>query len=284
MKDSVKEKSGQFANILLDRWFRRTFGMRRSKRLLTLLLTELIPEHDIVDIDYGPHEFTNVFEDDKDVRVDVECTDRDGTRFVVEMQVTRQASFHERSIYNSTFAVQEQLERGSTCFDFPTVYFIGIMDFSLHEGSDQVLYRYHLTERNSGEIMSSRLQYIFLELPNCSKALTPEATVLDNFCYALHNIASLEEEPEGLDGDIFRLLFNSAKISNFTPQEKAKYDYDMTTERDRINQLLYAKEEGMAQGKAQQAAETARKMLKKGMHKDTISELTGLSKEQIDAL
>ena len=57
----------------------------------------------------------------------MECTDTDGTRFVVEMQ----------------------LASGEGSFDFPAVYFIGIMDFSLHEDTDQVLYRYQLRERES---------------------------------------------------------------------------------------------------------------------------------------
>ena len=34
---------GRFADILMDRWFKRSFGSEAGKRLLQLLLQELIP-------------------------------------------------------------------------------------------------------------------------------------------------------------------------------------------------------------------------------------------------
>lgn len=182
-----------------------SFVCPRTCRLLTLFLRELIPERTIVSLKYAPQKHVNPLPDSKGIRVDVECTDTDGTRFVVEMQMAS----------------------GEGSFDFPTVYFIGIMDFSLHEDTDQVLYRYQLRERESLELMTDRIQYIFLELTNCHRALTPEATVLENFCYVLHNIENLPDRPVGLENEIFRLLFDSAEIATFTPQEKIKYEYDI---------------------------------------------------------
>ena len=43
---------------------------------------------------------------------------------------------------------------------------------------------------------------------------------------------------------IIRLLFESAEIATFTPQEITKLENDMRTERDLKNQIAYAKEEG----------------------------------------
>lgn len=74
-----------YANILLDDWFKRTFGTEARKKIMELFLRELIPEHDIVELTYVNTEHTNPIEGKRDVRVDVECMDRDGTRFVVEM-------------------------------------------------------------------------------------------------------------------------------------------------------------------------------------------------------
>ena len=110
------------------------------------------------------------------------------------------------------------------------------MDFSVHEGSDQVLFRYNLQERTSHEKMTDCLQFLFLELPNCRKALTPEASVLDNFCYVLRNVSRMDRRPEGLEGEIFDLLFNSVEISKFAGSEKEKYFEDMTTKED-INRM-----------------------------------------------
>ena len=244
----TKKNPGRYARILLDYWFKRTFGTEGRQQLLKLFLQELIPERQIMDLKYAPQEHTNPFPGNKSIRVDVECTDIDGTRFVVEMQLAHQNNFYERALFNSTFAIQEQMTTGEGAFDYPAVYFIGIMDFSIHEGSDQVLFRYDLRERDSFELMTDRIQFIFLELTNCHRALTPNATVLENFCYALHNMENLPDRPAGLETELFRLLFETAEIATFTPQELTKYDFDMTTERDIKNQIAYAEEKGLEKG------------------------------------
>ena len=51
------------------------------------------------------------------------------------------------------------------------------MDFSFHQDTDKVRFCYRLREDESGELMTERIQYIFLELPNCHRALTPEDRV-----------------------------------------------------------------------------------------------------------
>ena len=49
---------------------------------------------------------------------------------------------------------------------------------------------------------------------------------------------------------IIRLLFESAEIATFTPQEITKLENDMRTERDLKNQIAYAKEEGREEERA----------------------------------
>ena len=269
---------GKYADILMDRWFKRTFGWAPAKRLLTLFLQELIPERTIVELSYGPQEFVNPVTEGKDIRVDVECTDVDGTRFVVEMQLATQSGFYNRAVFNSTFAVQQQIPIGSRSFDYPAVYFIGVMNFSVHKDSDQVLFRYSIQENTSHELMTDRLQYIFLELPNCKKALTPEATVLDNFCYVLHNIGKMDERPDGLDGEIYDLLFNSAEITKFTATEHQKYLEDMTTKEDIQRMIAYAEDHG----KAEEKAEMVHRLLVLGVSKETVSKASGLPIEELE--
>ena len=294
MDNTPKPVMGRYARIIMDRWFKRTFLLQKdSLRLLQLFLQEIIPEHDIVEIRTDNIEHINILDDNKDVRVDVECYDSDGTRFVCEVQVAPQHHFYERAVYNSSLAIQKQKLIGDTDYDFPAVYFIGLMDFSMHRGSDRVDFRYDLRERNSGELMTPRLQYVFLELPNAlSRALTPEASILDNICFALHEMEHLTERPAELKQEIFRLLFNSAELTNFTPDERAKYQLDMTTERDIHNQIAYARDEGMEEGmeigmekgSRQKALETAQALLRLGVAMEIITQATGLSVEEIQAL
>ena len=278
---------GRYACVLLDYWFKRTFGMEGRQRLLMLFLQEVIPEHKIASLTYAPQEHENPHPDRKGIRVDVECTDEDGTRFVVEMQLARQKHFYERALFNSTFAIQEQMEVGRDSYDFSAVYFIGLMDFSLHDGSDRVLFRYDLREQTSGELMTGRIQYIFLELPNC-RTVSPDSSVLEKFCYALHNLEDLPGKPEGFEGELFRLLFETAEIATFTPQEKIRLENDMRTERDLRNQIAYAREsgveEGLARGREEGREEERSRMLaelrKQGVPEDVIARAVGATKNE----
>ena len=285
---------GRYARIIMDHWFKRTFGTESRKRLLKLFLQELIPEHDIDSITYAPQEHINPFPGMKDIRIDVECTDTDGTRFIVEMQVAPQKSFYDRAVFYSSFAIQQQLsaQKNDMSYFFPTVYFVGLMNFSFHTNTDQVLFRYSIREDNTHELMTPHLQYLFLELPNCRKALTEKATVLDNFCYALHNMESLTDRPAELKQEIFALLFDSAEIANFTAEEKTKYEQDMTTERDIQNYINYAREqgeekgraEGRAEGKQEAFLEIVKRMADLQMKPSLIVAATGLSEEEVSQL
>ena len=52
-------------------------------------------------------------------------------------------------------------------------------------------------------------------------------------------------------------------------------------EQDVINQLYYAKEEGLAEGKTEERLEIAKKMLKEGLSVDLICRTTDLSEEEV---
>lgn len=278
---------GRYANVLMDRWFKRTFGWAPAKRLMQLFLQELIPERTITEISFGPQEHVNPIDQGKDIRLDVQCEDSNGNTFIVEVQLSEQSTFYERAVFNSSFVIQEQLPQGSTDWDFAPIYFIGIVNFSKHKGSDRVLFRYRLQETESGELMTDRIEYIFLEIPNCKKALTDHAAVLDNLCYVLGHISEFKERPEGVKGEIFDLLFKSAEIVNFAPKERKEYIKDMTTERDIANQMAFAENKGLQKGRDEgrlALLKTASNLLQMGLSVEDVSKATGLSLEDLKEL
>jgi flagellar biosynthesis/type III secretory pathway protein FliH len=118
--------------------------------------------------------------------------------------------------------------------------------------------------------------------------MTSEASLLDNFCYALKNMPKMEERPRELKGEIFDLLFNSAEINKFAPKERSEYIQDMTTERDRANQLATAEEKGhakgLAEGEAKAMRELAKSMLADGLDAPFICKHTHLPLEEVLAL
>ena len=285
------EDRGVFANILLDEWFKRSFKeYGNAKRLMLLFLQALIPEREIASIEYASEESTNQNPGKKSIRVDVECYDKNGQRFVVEVQREAQHFFYDRAVFNSTFSVQRQILKGSDNYRFEPVYFIGVMRFVLEKDDHRFLHRFSLTDDETGKQMTDDLHYIFLETPKCR--LKSDSSLTEKLGYALYNLPSMVKRPKELTGEIFDLLFSSADLSNFAPEEKIKYQSDMTTERDIRNQIAYAKdkgieqgiEQGIAQGAAQSKAEIAKAMLADGMDIALVVKYSGLSPEEIKSL
>ncbi len=141
---------------------------------------------------------------------------------------------------------------------------------------------------DEGERMTGAMQYIFLELPNCARAFTEEASELDDFCFSIRNMETFEERPASAQkSELLSCLFDSAEIANFTAEERTKYINDMTTKRDIINQIAYAKKEGLAEGEAKVAAEKmaiARNLKNRRMDIAEIAEITSLSIETVESL
>ena len=103
--------------------------------------------------------------------------------------------------------------------------------------------------------MTDDLHYIFLEAEKCHAG--PEASLIEKVDYALYNFPTLTGKPEGFDYEIFDLLFSSADLNKYAPEDKIKYENDMTAERDIQNQIDYAQDkdyllghdEGVTEGK-----------------------------------
>ena len=91
-------------------------------------------------------------------------------------------------------------------------------------------------------------------------------------------------------------MFETAEIATFTPEDKVKYAFDMTTERDIRNQIRFAEKQAAAKAAAKAEAKatertrkedsikTARLMLADHEPMEKIVKYSGLTEEQIRAL
>ena len=306
----------RYVNILMDKWFKRILGAEANKETLQALLSELIPERDIVNIIYNKKGFRkkNPFEGGHDAFFDVECVDADGSRFVVEMQRERQVHFTERVLFYATFPIQEQVlanqkdkkhifrrakpQTHDSQYDYPPVYIISFLNFSLHKDTDQVLFRYDLREQSIGDLMTDRINFIFLEMTNYRKDEPDKGdSFAEKLSYALTHMSILTGRPAALIEKVFGLLFEACKLDTLTPQEKQEYTRDdMTTKMDRENILLTkwldGKEEGLAEGRAEGRAEgqeaerrrSAAQYKKLGVAPEIIAQVTGLTIDEIEAM
>lgn len=291
----------RYVNVLIDKWFKEILGAEQNKEALIGILRELIPERNIADINYGGKKKrkNNPFENCRDAVFDVECTDTQGARFVVEMQMNQQNHFHERALFYSSFPLQEQVmskhkkDKPLThdmYFDYPPVYVISFLNFSFHKESEQILYRYDLIERRTGELMTDRINFIFLEMPNSGDE---EPLRGDSFAkklsWAFTHMSTLHDRPASLMEEVFERFFAACEITTLRTDKQLEYVEDMTTKWDIHDQIESAwingeqagLEAGIAKGKAEALRLMARAMINQlGVSPEEVSRLSGLQPEE----
>ena len=282
----------KYIDPMVDWSFKRLFGTEVNKDILIAFLGVMFPQFDIEDITYVPTEQLGIMEEDRKAVFDVLCRTSDGKEFLVEMQRGGQAHFFERALYYTSFPVMKQgrkeiekEKRRGFRWDFSLdgVFFLGVLNFRyVDDGLTE--HRYRLREVTTGEVMTDKLEFVFVEVPKFDKGEDELETDLDRWLYLLKNLSGLLERPAALRDRIFKRIFDVAEFAGLDDDDKKKYVKDMNTERDTYNQIAYAREEGREEGRGEGLIEglqkgredIARKMLAKGADAAAVAELTEL--------
>ncbi len=298
-------KKEKYINPFTDFGFKRLFGEEPNKDLLLDFLNELLKEDEgeITDLSYLPNEKLPISIGDRRAIFDIYCTNKKGEKFIVEMQKAEQKFFKDRTVFYSTFPIQEQARNKGKNWDFElkSVYTIGILDFVFEESDvNKYYHNVKLTEQESKKVFYDKLHYLYLEMPKFIKTEKELETRFDKWMFVLKNLPKLDRVPKKLKEDIFLKLFEAAEISKLTPEEYKRYQESVNAYRDifniqntafekgekkgRAEGMKEGREKGMKEGEKKGKIDVAKKGLKSGFPIDVIIQLTGLTKEEIEKL
>jgi predicted transposase/invertase (TIGR01784 family) len=283
----TKEK---YINPFTDYGFKRLFGEEPNKDLLLDFLNELLKNEQgqITGLTYLKSDRLGNSEEDRKAVFDLYCENERGEKFIVELQKTKQKFFKDRTVYYSTFPIQEQAERGSDwSFELKAVYTVAILDFVFDvDKAEKNKYRYDvkLTDIETCEVFYDKLTFVYLEMPKFQKDIKALQTRFDKWMYVIRNLNKLDRLPDELREGIFEKLFEVAEIAKFSPEEVRAYEDSLKSYRDLKNSLDTAREEGREEGSERMAFKIALKALEKGMTVMEVSEITGLSVSQLEKL
>ena len=291
---------GKYVDLLNDRGFKHVFGKDSNKDILIAFLNEVIRDRKIIDLEHIRNEQEPQDLGNKKSVFDLYCKTDTGNSIVVELQKESQEDFVDRSIYYSSFPIQNQVEKGSEKYTFNAVYIINILNFKLEEltAINKVVSTFRFKELTENTILTNKYTLVYIELPKFTKKLEEiePNNILDGFFYCFKHMKMFESKPQELKQPIWTRLFNAAQFAAMNKHEQLKYINEMNTARDIRNQISYAhkcgKAEGLAEGKAEGLAEgeakeklnIARNMKAKGADVAFIAECTGLSLEEIKKL
>jgi predicted transposase/invertase (TIGR01784 family) len=259
-----------FADPKTDFVFKRIFGTTEHKSLLIELLNhilELEGKRRIVDVQHMSADQHVAISELKLSIVDVKCTDANGRRFVVEMQVLKVEGFEKRVVYNASKAYVMQLRNADEYPALCDVVGVTICNFNLWRERDRngqykvpMLSRWRMQEQHSGEGGLSQVQYAFLELPKYAAGDAPESLV-DKWAYLFLETKNLSVVPPALSEEPFRGALEVARTATFSSEEWEAYERAKMAEQDARGALTVARQEGHQSGLVEGLAEGKRDAL-----------------------
>ena len=237
-----------YLNPLTDFGFKKLFGEEPNKDLLISFLNTLLPEkHQVSELSYTKNEYQGISASDRRVIFDLNCKSPSGERFIVELQRVKQIYFKDRSLFYSTFAIQEQAKRGDWNYQLAAIYTIGILDFLVDDQENDVLYHAQLKDQFN-RLLYDKLNFIYLVLPRFKLQQHELVSLQDKWLFAFKHLHELEQIPSELHERIFQRLFSIAKVAQLPPEERQVYEHSLKDYRDFMSAQDTAHFEGYQEG------------------------------------
>ncbi|MBE6237073.1 MAG: Rpn family recombination-promoting nuclease/putative transposase [Bacteroidales bacterium] len=284
------ESEQRYVDILSNAGFKAFFGDESNKESVISLLNTLLPAHrQIKDIEYRPTEHQGpIIGHSKEFQYDFLCRDTSGAMFIVEMQRYREVSWFKRCVSYASRAYDRQNKTGFD-YDVPPVYLIGLMGVDINHPDNEYwtgryISEYTFREKGCHDLLDETIVIIFAELTRFHKTEDECITEQDQLLYLLKNSGKMMVPPKWAARKPCKNILDAFRIGDFSKEKRNQYNQDMYDEKRRNGELAAARNDGLEEGRAKAFVEMAQKMLAAGLPVEQISQLTGLSAEEIKAL
>ena len=300
--------AGKYLDPKADLTFKLVFG--EHKDLVMSLLNALLPlepDGQITSVEYLPTELVPENPGKKDSVVDVRCEDQQGRQFIVEMQMYWNQYFKSRVLLNASKAVVKQLKDGEGYNLIQPVYCLNLInDIGFESGPDEFYHDYAIVNVAHSDRIIEGLRFVFVELPKFRPESIAEKKMAVLWLRFLTEInRKTDEAPaELLENEATRKALSLVEKSAMTEAQlhaydkfwmavtdeagflEARYHRGMTEglEKGRAEGMEKGRAEGRAEGVAKANREHASKMKALNMPDEMISQITGLSMDEIEKL
>jgi predicted transposase/invertase (TIGR01784 family) len=234
---------------------------------------------------------------------DVIVQDEEDHKYIIEIERNVKDSFIHKACFNTSRLIVDHLAERMDYKDIVKVFHISLLYFPMGEGAihhGQTIIReleskkrltLHIKNPETGETIDATdilPEYFFISVPLFNDRLEKE---IDDWLYVL----KYDNIPEKFHSPYMQKVADKLSILKMTQEERERYNYylkKLYNDRDEL-QAAEAKgiakgfaegeEIGIAKGQQQERKNLVRKMLGKGVKLETISELTGLSQDEIQS-
>ncbi len=281
-----------------DLTFKKVFG--EYKDLTISFLNALLPlkqGEEILSVEYLPSELVPETPFRKNSIVDVRCKDNFGRQFIVEMQTVWSDEFKQRVMFNASKAYVKQLGKSKRYDLLQPVYSLNLVNEVFEPKSDACIYNYHFVCDEDTKLVIDGLHLTFVELPKFKPETLANKKMAVLWLRFLTEIDenTIEPAPELVADKNIKEALELVEQSAFTDAQLDAYDrfWDAVRvenaivaegERRRKKIMEEGRAEGRAEGELQKTLEIARNLKQYGMSVAEISQMTGLSEDEINKL
>ncbi len=277
----------KFLDVKTDFAFKKVFGSTDSKDILISFLNSVIEfdnKQKITDLTIVDPYSIPLLKGMKDTYVDVKAELSDKSRVIIEMQVLNHEGFEKRILYNAAKNYSIQLKKGDAYHLLNPVIALTITDFILFDNSPELINNFKLLEKKQFIEYSDDIELIFIELPKFIKTEEELETIQDKWIYFIKNAGDLNYIPDNLEQELEK-AFNVANEAGLSEEELELQHKKKDWIYIQKSSIELATKTGLQQGLQQGEVNATTKMVLNahqiGLPISTISELTGLSEDEI---
>ena len=279
-------------NVLNDYFVRYLFASSDSNALLLDFINSIMLDSEMktfrsVEI-LTPFNYKENNED-KEAIVDVKCITQNGTVVIIEIQLQGNSKFPERILYYWASNYSKLLKHGEKYDALTPVISINMLDFNLDD-NDSIHSCYMIYDTVNKRLLTDHLQIHIIELKKFKYNLLKQ----DLNCWLKFFTMKDKDNKEEIMSELVKekpiMEEVHRKYNNFIKDRLMMNEYDKRQAYLYGNQIMLEEErrlgieEGIKQGIEQEKCSLAKSMKSKNMDIELISELTGLSIEEIENL
>ena len=214
-------------------------------------------------------------------RLDILARTSTGELINIEMQRADKQHMIKRSLYYWSKAYISEYAGKGTYANLPRTIYINILDFTLLD-EENFHNKYLIQNVKTNNLLTNTLELHFIEIPKMKEI--DESDLLSVWLGFLKDpnnekVIHLESKVEELQEAKEEL----ARISR-DPKEAENYRMRENARDDRLNSLLSAEEKGLKEGERKAKLEIAKSSLKSGLSIEMVSQITGLTLEELKVL
>ena len=232
-------------------------------------------------------------EDGKSKRslADVIVEDEDHRKYIIEIERSVKDSFIHKSLFNTSRLIVDNLAQREDYTDIIKVFHISLLYFAIgnnkgaiyhgktiiHEIDSDERLSVHIKNSDTGQAFDATdimPEYFFISIPLFNDRLERE---IDDWLHVM----KYDEVPMHYHSPYMAQVADKLNILKMTAEERANYSYYRKKLHNDRDELAAAEARGEEKGEHKRALAIASKLLQKGISAQEVTELTGLTIDQI---